>query len=476
MAARRWLAALVAGALALCAAGAAEPAAGMSAEEIGSLESRLNALGYLASAPDGAFDADTQLALESFQQANGLDVTGQPDRATLDKLNGEAVSRQDYLRRFTEAYQDMAPLKNGDISNQVQTMQRRLKELGYFSGGADGVFGDATQTAVERFQMVNGLEVTGVADGMTLMRLMADVPITWQSFLSEMSAASGDAGLNVYVLQRRLAEMGYFEGDCTGSFSDMTQKAVTQFQADNGLESTGIADADTWSAIYSGAAVTRRRDDVITLGDSGDRVRQIQQQLAALGYFTREVTGSYGHTTMTAVRLFQLANALPFTGEVDGATLDAIMGGSARPIGDPAVQESFNAMLAGRGETVQAMISGVAGQLLGEAFDAQDDGLYPGFALVQYVCVAAGLPVVQPETLIRLATVPVTSSAEVEAGNVVALQSADSDSLTMLLTIGAGDGRVIYATEETGWVVMSYIDQLDSASTYRWAEGVEATE
>ena len=46
----------------------------------------------------------------------------------------------------------------------------------------------------------------------------------------------------------------------------------------------------------------------------------------------------------------------------------------------------------------------------------------------------------------------------------------------MLLTIGAGDGRVIYATPQIGWVVMSYIDRMDGASIYRWAEQSEAAE
>ena len=59
--------------------------------------------------------------------------------------------------------------------------------------------------------------MNGVADGAVLMRLMADSPITWPAFLTEMSAAEGDSGLNVYVLQKKLALLGYFTGSCTGS-------------------------------------------------------------------------------------------------------------------------------------------------------------------------------------------------------------------------------------------------------------------
>ena len=311
---------------------------------------------------------------------------------------------------------------------------------------------------------------------MTLMRLMADVPVTWQGFLSEMSAASGDVGLNVYVLQRKLAAMGYFEGDCTGSFSDMTRQAVLQFQADNALENTGIADANTWALIYSGSAVTRRRDDLLQFGDSGERVTQVQQRLESLGYYGGEADGVYGYLTETAVRLFQMANDLTVTGVTDSETLNMLMSGSGRPLNDASVQESFNAMLAARCEGVQAKLSEIASRMLGEAFEAPDDALYPGYALVQYVCVAAGLPITQPEALIRLADVPVDASRQIEAGNVVAIQTDDGDSVSMLLSIGAGEGRVIYATSKVGWVVMTYVDQLRSASVYRWAEGVETSE
>ena len=439
---QRYIAAMLA-ALSLAVPARAESVASeylvnMSGEEIRALEERLHALGYLSAEADSVYDADTRQALEGLQQANGLIVTGQLDddtRAVLE--DGAVVSRQAYLQRFAQTYQDMEPLQTGSVSNQVQTMQQRLIEYGYFAGNSDGVFGDATQMAVQRFQMVNGLPVTGIADGMTMMRLMADVPISWQGYLSEMSCAQGDVGLNVYVLQKRLRVMGYFEGECTGSFGELTQKAVAAFQSDNGLEPTGSADASLWELIYSGSAVTRRRLDVLSLGDTGVNVTQIQQQLAALGYYAREASGSFDRATETALRL---------------------------------TQESFAALMNLRGADVQARIARAAQDLVGREFQIEDDPLYPGFALVQYVCVAAGLPVTAPETLIRRADDPVESADEIRPGNVVAFQTSASDSVTMLMTVGLGDGRVIYATPEIGWVVMSYIDQIDSDSVYRWAE------
>ena len=443
----------------------------MAPEEVLQLEQRLEALGYLTAQPDQSYDADTRQALESFQQANGLTVTGQPDAPTTARLyDAAALSRQDYLQRFAAAYRDMTPLRTGDINSQVQTAQRLLQEYGYFGGSTDGVFGEATLRAVERFQMVNGLPVTGEADGMTLMRLMADVPITWQGFLSEMSCAAGDVGLNVYVLQRRLDAMGYFEGECTGSFGDLTQSAVSRFQQANALENTGVADAQLWELIYSGTAVALRRADVLQFGDAGQEVTALQERLSALGYLSGAADGSFGYSTETALRLFQMAHELSATGRAGSETMALLQSDAAQPVSAPAVLERFAQLLSARSGEVQASIAEIAGRMVGSAFKVPGDALYPGFALAQYVCVAAGLPIIQPETLIRLADEPVDSADQVAAGNIVAFQTSDSDSVSMLLTIGSGEGRVIYATDDVGWVVMGYVSQIDSVSVYRWAE------
>ena len=272
------------------------------------------------------------------------------------------------------------------------------------------------------------------------------------------------------MLQKKLSAMGYFDGDCTGSFGDLTQQAVVLFQADNELDDTGVADAATWEVLYSDAAVARRSADVMQLGDAGEQVTRIQQQLSALGYLSQEADGNYDFNTETAMRLFQMANELPASGDADADTLARLMSVEARTINDIAVQDTFTALMEGRSAAVQTVIADIASQMVGTRFETADSELYPGFAFVQYVCVAAGLPVTQPEAIIRLADDPVEAPAEVGAGNLVAFQSAGSDAVTMQLTIGAADGRVIYVKPEIGYVVMSYIEQMGSENIYRWAE------
>lgn len=464
-------------ALALLTGAAAEMTEGsaptdMNSEQIRRLEERLSGLGYFSEEPDATYDAETRSALESFQQANGLDVTGAADGATLERLNSDdALSRQDYLKRFANAYAQIEPLSKDSDSNDItvlQRMQRMLQEYGYYSGEADGRFTDATQQAVERFQMVNGLPITGVADGAMLMRLMADSPITWPAYLAEMSAGEGDSGLNVYVLQRKLAQLGYFKGSCTAGYGELTWQAVLAFQEDHGLEKTGQADAATWAVIYSVADSAQDAVQTLQVGDYGDDVLEIQKRLNTLGFFDHEISGQFDYTTETAVRLFQMAIGQAPSGVLDSDTQARLASDTAASTLDSDVQQRFTQMLDGASEDTQTEIARIANDMLGACFGVADDALYPGFSYVQYVCVAAGLPVTFPEDLIRMADRQVETISAVEPGDIVAFQNTSADAVSMLLAIGAGNGLFFSTTESGGWAERSFMDRLEGSTIYCW--------
>lgn len=54
-------------------------------------------------------------------------------------------------------------IRVGDKGDGVKLLQRRLAELGYYTGDVDGVFGNQTRRSVERFQYYQGLSVDGIA-------------------------------------------------------------------------------------------------------------------------------------------------------------------------------------------------------------------------------------------------------------------------------------------------------------------------
>jgi len=59
-------------------------------------------------------------------------------------------------------------LKYQTTGSDVVMLQMKLKELGYLSTRADGIYGKVTEEAVSRFQAEHGLETTGVANKSTL--------------------------------------------------------------------------------------------------------------------------------------------------------------------------------------------------------------------------------------------------------------------------------------------------------------------
>lgn len=61
--------------------------------------------------------------------------------------------------------------KYGSTGDEVKTLQKKLKELGYYKGEIDGIFGSQTQSAVKSFQRNVGITVDGIAGSQTLLYL-----------------------------------------------------------------------------------------------------------------------------------------------------------------------------------------------------------------------------------------------------------------------------------------------------------------
>jgi peptidoglycan hydrolase-like protein with peptidoglycan-binding domain len=64
------------------------------------------------------------------------------------------------------------------VDVELQQAQQQLSRLGYDAGGADGVYGPRTRQALEAFQHVKGLPVTGILDEATRQGLDSAVAST----------------------------------------------------------------------------------------------------------------------------------------------------------------------------------------------------------------------------------------------------------------------------------------------------------
>lgn len=460
---KKWMRMLCAAlALGLCLGGAAEET--LSSERVLEIERALYSLGYHDESFDALLDDVTRKALRSFQKANGLTPTGEADAATLQLLDfGLGVTCHQYLVSLRTEYEDAPILQSGSAGEAVSSLQRRLKELGYFSGDCDGMFGEATLAAVELFQMANGLSETGAADRSTQFRLNEGTPMSWQAFLESSVAVFGDEGLHVRQLQRKLKELGYFSGDCTGKYGELTQQAVSSFQENNDLEKNGMADLGTCTVLYTGAGVPLKDPNTLRQGDDSETVAELQRKLAEHGYFDKSITGVFGATTETAVKLFQMANGIAVTGEADKNLFGWLNSGEAADL--DSVRDAFLEQVRGQNDSARTVIGSVAQRMRGQSFEPDDEDLYAGFAFVQYVCVAAGIPVVAPEDVMERMTEPVNSYSEPETGDVLAIRNADG---SVLMAISAGNGSAIYATGQSGYVLESDLRTLASGEVYLW--------
>ena len=218
---------------------------------------------------DGKFGAATTGAVKRFQTYFGLTSDGVVGRTTWNKLY--------------EVYNDIANkllssslrpgeypgiLRRGSSGTAVRELQFYLYLLSAYESsipavGIDGSFGAATENAVRAYQRFAGLTVDGIVGR-----------ATWESLYGKASAlrssgpvvtlkrlpypgkpltvgSEGSDVLYYTILLRRIAY--YFESVETPplatGYTGETAAATRSAQALLGLPETGIADAETWTAV-----------------------------------------------------------------------------------------------------------------------------------------------------------------------------------------------------------------------------------
>ena len=202
---------------------------GSTGNDVSDLQARLVELGYYSGMVDGKYSTATQSAVTEFQSRNGLTADGISGRETQDKLYSSSAQPKTVSASTTEnAY---VLLKSGASGLEVRKLQGRLAELGYYSGGVDGIYGSTTASAVKAFQRANGLSADGQAGSATQTKLYsanakyAASPVTTANPDQTRTLTVGMTGNDVYALQERLIELNYLSGVADGVFGTETQTA-----------------------------------------------------------------------------------------------------------------------------------------------------------------------------------------------------------------------------------------------------------
>jgi len=114
------------------------------------LQQELSGRGYDVGQTDGTLSPETRAAIRKYEAQSGLDVTGEATQNLLAHI------------RVTRSFGDAAA-PDGQIEKRelVMRVQRRLSELGYAPGPADGALTQATREAIAAFEADRGLPQTG---------------------------------------------------------------------------------------------------------------------------------------------------------------------------------------------------------------------------------------------------------------------------------------------------------------------------
>jgi peptidoglycan hydrolase-like protein with peptidoglycan-binding domain len=138
----------------------------------------------------------------------------------------------------------------------IEDAQRELSATGHYTGIVDGVNGQHTKMAIQKFQEDNGLPVTGevTPDLMNRIRYMHKVKAA-SEFTGSLDPAPAQAEVkandnqDIIKVQAALAKLGYDLGEPTGKMDDETRAAILQFEMDNGLSMDGAIDASVLAAL-----------------------------------------------------------------------------------------------------------------------------------------------------------------------------------------------------------------------------------
>ena len=287
---------------------------GSTGSDVKDLQTKLKKLGYYDAYVDGDYGDTTVAAVKAFQKKYNLTADGIAGKETLKKL--------DSVYKNEDSDKDDDSLRMGDSGSAVKDLQTKLKKLGYYDGTVDSTFGSGTYAAVKAFQKKYNLTADGVAGSETLKKLDSAYKNA-DSDKDDDSLRKGATGSAVKDLQTKLKKLGFYNAYVDGSYGDTTVAAVKAFQKKYNLTADGVAGSETLKKLDSAYknADSDKDDDSLRKGATGSAVKDLQTKLKKLGFYNAYVDGSYGDTTVAAVKAFQKKYNLTADGVAGSETL-----------------------------------------------------------------------------------------------------------------------------------------------------------
>ena len=272
--------------------------------------------------------SSTSDALQTLPKGTKLEILGKSGswyKVTYGKYTGYVYKTYVSVTKTASSSSSSSSttrLEKGSTGSDVKDLQTKLKKLGYYDAYVDGDYGDTTVAAVKAFQKKYNLTADGIAGKETLKKLDS-VYENANSDKDDDSLRMGDSGSAVKDLQTKLKKLGYYSGTVDSTFGSGTYAAVRAFQKKYNLTADGVAGSETLKKLDSAYknADSDKDDDSLRKGATGSAVKDLQTKLKKLGFYNAYVDGSYGDTTVAAVKAFQKKYNLTADGVAGSETL-----------------------------------------------------------------------------------------------------------------------------------------------------------
>jgi peptidoglycan hydrolase-like protein with peptidoglycan-binding domain len=258
--------------------------------EVTQVQERLQELGYFQANVTGYFGSLTKEAVIEFQQSKGLEPDGIVGTNTLVALGGQSKPASRPAKKPRSQPQSNSKptrqssvryLKLGSQGPQVSALQESLAVGGFYRGSANGVFDEATQKAVVRFQQAKGLLVDGIVGPQT------------RAALPSVGGTNPPAPRRTTARVRRSTNK-----KTTASASRSTRRNRSTAQTTPSRTTSRTARTQT-------AAATVNRLQTSDNSLSPAATQALQKRLKDLGFYKGEIDGIWGPLTQSAVEAAQ---------------------------------------------------------------------------------------------------------------------------------------------------------------------------
>jgi hypothetical protein len=233
------------------------------------IQTKLQAMGYPVPTVSGAWGDNSAVAVQKFQEKNGLDAGGDLDELTLlalgmpEVLLGEVPPGADAPVTAAAAATGGAPLSISPRTTRA--LQNTLTDMGFVTDNVFGIWMAGSEQAARNFQKAKGLDLSSTLDLRILHTLgltaMVTEPKPGKLPTDSVAQVLSDraipfTGAPVFVgpagirqVQTALQQRGHKDVVVDGKWSETMAASLKKFQEGQKLEPTGSLNLRTLRAL-----------------------------------------------------------------------------------------------------------------------------------------------------------------------------------------------------------------------------------